>query len=444
MQITQVQCQEASHTFNKVFGIRNHLTSSLKTAAVGGLPCQSSDTESSLDDSHAESVNSDHHARSDKEEHPEVDLAEKPLFDGAATNIGTTMILLLAFITKHRLKGGIIGDLIDLINTLFIGSSEGCAITTAGMQHYVQNIKYPLSKHYYCTRCQIYVGEETDLPDRCPLESCGEQLTTEGATSYFVTLPIQLQLSELLSNGEILESVLSARDVTGAENVSYITNGQLYKSFLSLPDVNIKHFLTFLWNTDGVSVFRSSHYDIWPMYLAINELPQHLRFKQENLILSCLWFGKKKPVMTTFMRSMYEQLKSLENGVDLQTADGKKNFHCYILAGTADLPARAIVLNMTQYNGEDSCHKCYDSGLKLRTERGGNIHYYNADPSEKKNDVDFKQDGVYALDESSIQRGIKALVVRLFWAFHTPTTVWPGTETYVLEVQHAFQSTITK
>lgn len=35
--------------------------------------------------------------------------------------------------------------------------------------------------------------------------------------------------------------------------------------------------ISFQLNTDGVSLFRSSSFSIWPVYLVINELPPHLR-----------------------------------------------------------------------------------------------------------------------------------------------------------------------
>ena len=36
--------------------------------------------------------------------------------------------------------------------------------------------------------------------------------------------------------------------------------------------------LSFTINTDGVALFKSSSTSIWPIFLAINELPPHLRY----------------------------------------------------------------------------------------------------------------------------------------------------------------------
>ena len=33
--------------------------------------------------------------------------------------------------------------------------------------------------------------------------------------------------------------------------------------------------ISLTWNSDGIAVFKSSKYNIWPLYFAINELPIH-------------------------------------------------------------------------------------------------------------------------------------------------------------------------
>ena len=66
----------------------------------------------------------------------------------------------------------------------------------------------------------------------------------------------------------------SRRD-TG-NNIVDIYDGKEYKKhqrFLSQPG-NI----TLTVNTDGVSIFNSANISLWPVWLAINELPPHVRY----------------------------------------------------------------------------------------------------------------------------------------------------------------------
>lgn len=69
------------------------------------------------------------------------------------------------------------------------------------------------------------------------------------------------------------------------ENIEDVYDGILYKDqflhggFLSQP-----FNMSFKLNTDGVAVFKSSKFGVWPLFLSINELPPHLRY------MNCDWF----------------------------------------------------------------------------------------------------------------------------------------------------------
>lgn len=66
-----------------------------------------------------------------------------------------------------------------------------------------------------------------------------------------------------------------------------------------------------------------------------------------------LWFGEVKPEINIFCSPLLNSLKSLEQeGLEINT-DGKlTNVKGFLICGTADLPARGTVLNMTQFNGK--------------------------------------------------------------------------------------------
>lgn len=65
--------------------------------------------------------------------------------------------------------------------------------------------------------------------------------------------------------------------------------------------------------TDGVPVFKSSNFSMWPLYFVINELPYALRMKMQNVIFAGLWFGScSKARYETFLRPFWNILKKLE------------------------------------------------------------------------------------------------------------------------------------
>lgn len=56
-----------------------------------------------------------------------------------------------------------------------------------------------------------------------------------------------------------------------------------HSSFLSEPS-----HVSLLLNTDGVAIFRSSSYSVWPVWIVVNELPKQLRyFEQKTQVYSC-------------------------------------------------------------------------------------------------------------------------------------------------------------
>lgn len=53
---------------------------------------------------------------------------------------------------------------------------------------------------------------------------------------------------------------------------------------------------------------------------------------------------------------------SLSSGIEVSTPVGYRTVKVALIAISCDLPARAIVLNMRQFNGRHGCHLCEDEG----------------------------------------------------------------------------------
>ena len=62
--------------------------------------------------------------------------------------------------------------------------------------------------------------------------------------------------------------------------------------------------LSFQFNTDGVPLFSSSSFSMWPIYLKINELPVRMRNSINNKLLAGVWFGCTKPSINTFFKPL--------------------------------------------------------------------------------------------------------------------------------------------
>lgn len=130
--------------------------------------------------------------------------------------------------------------------------------------------------------------------------------------------------------------------------------------------------VSMLFNTDGISVFKSSNYSVWPILATVNELPPHLR--KEHMILAGLWFGNEKPYMNTFLKPFVTELNELgTTGFSVGNVCRK----AFVLFLSADAPARAtIVRNGKQYNGAHGCDWCEQEGTTLPNGNGPPLRVY--------------------------------------------------------------------
>lgn len=66
-------------------------------------------------------------------------------------------------------------------------------------------------------------------------------------------------------------------------NITDVYDGQQYKQhshFLSNPS-----HVSLMINTDGVAIFRSSKSSVWPIWIAINELPKEKRYVYGYIVM---------------------------------------------------------------------------------------------------------------------------------------------------------------
>ena len=74
---------------------------------------------------------------------------------------------------------------------------------------------------------------------------------------------------------------------------------------------------------DGVQLFKSSKQTVWPILLAVTNLPPGIRMNAENLILAGIWQGPIKPPMSVVLPPVLEKINHLKaNGIVVQTPSG--------------------------------------------------------------------------------------------------------------------------
>ena len=89
-----------------------------------------------------------------------------------------------------------------------------------------------------------------------------------------------------------------------------IQDGEVYRELMQ-PGGFLRdpRNLSLGFNTDGVSPYKSSSFQMWPIYWHVHDLPPHLRFHRKYNRVCGLWFGKSKPKMNLFFGPFHTELE---------------------------------------------------------------------------------------------------------------------------------------
>lgn len=285
---------------------------------------------------------------------------DSPLFEGAPLTVKESILCILALVLKFSLSGVVLAGILELIS-LHCPEPNFCRTSLFTFKKYFEDLHTPVTRHYYCPTC---LSSLEDKMLQCP--KCFENIEC----SYFLSISVIDQIEALYLRRGFYEKLQYRfhRQKLSPENIEDIYDGIIYKD-LSKPGcfLSNRRNISLSWYTDGVKGFKTSKFSFWPFYLVINELPYEERFKKENLVLGGMWFGDEKPVPNLFLHPLYDELQRSFNGVDMRLPNNEilVNVKGMIICGSCDLPAKALFLNMKQYNGKFGCHKCKQEGIRL-------------------------------------------------------------------------------
>ncbi len=339
---------------------------------------------------------------------------DQPLYRGAPISVAESLLLIMTFANRHKLTGKAVSDLLTLI-TLHCPPD----IRTECLQNLQKFKKFfdrspssSLLLHKYCSACLMSV-ENTDT--QC--KSCEANVLIEGSTSYFIEGSIETQLQSLFAKEGFEEELKFRfnRKKKCHNSIEEIYDGEVYQKLTTCNGpLSDPRNISLTWNTDSIPIFKSSKFSVWPFYCVINELSFAQRTKRENMIFLGLWFGDSKPSMLTFLEPLCDTLNKIEkDGVSVQFAGAEEPFICRVLtiAGTCDLPAKALVLNSVQFNGQFGCLKCEQPGQTVKTAERGHVHAFPFQETAPKGPArthnGFVNNAKMAFDTKSTVKGVK-------------------------------------
>ena len=350
------------------------------------------------------------HGQTDQEE--STDGNDVPLYPGAAITVKVALLLLLAFVVRHNLTKEAINDLLYLID-LLCPKPNKCCKSAYRFKKFFSFLIIPAEFKYYCQACIVPINYP--LVKICSI--CKTVFSLAKSPSYFVKFSISNQIKSLFAKETFLNDIQYrfTRTKRNIEQIEDIYDGLLYKKMMAAGEIlSDKNNLSLTWNVDGVPLFKSSKFSLWPFYLVVNELPIKLRAIKENVILAGLWFGETKPNMTIFLKPIFSELRTLETeGIQVTSPLQPDPFmsKVILLAGTCDLPAKCMVMNSIQFNGFFGCSKCLQPGISYQTSARGHTQVYpfcSSNPNgPRRTKTQHHSDAKKAVTQGSIVNGIK-------------------------------------
>ena len=170
------------------------------------------------------------------------------------------------------------------------------------------------------------------------LKNC-EKFNTETPSNNLKIYDLKEQV-KTITEINLTEMIENKKNIT---HLGYLETSIIYKF-----RKNNQNCFSFTLNTDGLQIFKNNSKDCWPFFLAINELKIKKRYSIANIILAGLWVGTSKINNFVVMNDLMKEIADLEKGILIN----ENLFQFYVLYGSFDKQARALILNSQICTGE--------------------------------------------------------------------------------------------
>ena len=284
------------------------------------------------------------------------------------------LLAILKYCLFYNLSQTATADLFKLFNLILPGAGLP---QTRYLIDKIFNNKQKFEYHALCPKCKDYVQKFNDKSRGLKCRACNTKFSVKDATynDFFAIINPESKIKDLIEkNDEHFENVVNARR-NPDENIVDVHTGFLYRQLRnSLPNEKKDNFATITFNSDGVPVFESSSFSLWPIQCIVNEIPYKARMAKP--IVCGLWFGKNKPDMNMYLKHFVSHVNRLsDDGFVCEIQGNQKRLYVYAICCCADCPARAPIQGLTQFNGYFGCNWCLHPGYYVHYGRGGAMKY---------------------------------------------------------------------
>ena len=258
--------------------------------------------------------------------------------------------LIIAFAQRFSLSIVAKNDLLTMIK-LLRPSSHNLPKSFSKMEAEYLNIKESIKEEKFCSSCKKSIAKDENCKDPNCIEKTNS-LRSSMRENFLQYVDMRFQISCVVQI--FYQEIVRYRQKENT-NLDFKDNNY-YKSICK--DLNLYMF------TDGVPVTKSPSTSVWPVFCSLIELPPKLRDSRQNKIIFGVWYGHDKPNSNQLFKTFTQEIKMLkETGISINIDGVEKQFSFNFYGFNADLPAKAMTLNMVSHSGYLSCPYCLIQGI---------------------------------------------------------------------------------
>jgi len=175
---------------------------------------------------------------------------------------------------------------------------------------------------------------------------------------------LKASLSLLIQRKEFFEVAQHWRERSkfiSHELLGDVYDGKVWKELEELGYFDSMYNLAVTLNVDWFQPYSRVTDSVGVIYLSILNLPHHIRYKQENVILVGIIPGPKEPKLTinSYLSPLVDELKEFWEGVDLQTSEHTfLRVRIALICISCDIPAVRKACGFVGHRATLGCSKC--------------------------------------------------------------------------------------
>ena len=277
-------------------------------------------------------------------------------------------VIMQALAIRHKMSNDAVSDHLSFLRDLLKLPRGSVPSNGTALREFLLLDKINMCEYKYCGNCTSIMENNLCTNSKCK--------TTSKMPCFFIDISIFDQLKLKFTSEDFVSDLAYKQGLSSLGTYDDVCDTELYRKIRQSGFFDNKYNLTWKLGVDGVPISKSSNVSAWPIFLKPNEVPPEKR--KRHAMLAGVWVGHKKPDLNQILEPLINAFMTLyADGMEVTLPDGSiTRSHSLIFSVHADLPAKAQLLNMHQFNGAYSCIHCYCMGESVKTPGGGNVRSF--------------------------------------------------------------------